>query len=108
MQAVKDAYENTLEKEIQLERLRAEFDALHEEFMRADQKREATFKAKLEAELEVAAGELEGLVTTYNTAKTAKETYESEEARLEGERAAMDAADSTATDAEKAAKDQEV
>lgn len=90
MQEVKDAYKNTLDKEIALERVREEFHLLDAEFQRVNEKRDATFRKMLETELETAAGELEGLVETYNTAKGDKEGYDAVEKKLREERAAMD------------------
>lgn len=90
MQAVKDAYENTLEKEIALERIREEQHLLNMEFTRANDKRDNTVREKLEAELEVAAGELKGFEDTYNTLKADKDKYDEEEKKLMDERAAMD------------------
>lgn len=90
MQKVKDAFENTLEKEIALERIREEYKLLDEEFQRANEKRDATFAKMLEKELETAAGELGGLVEAYNVAKGNKEGYDAVETRLREERQAMD------------------
>lgn len=90
MQRVKDAYENTLEKEIALERIREEYKLLDEEFQRVNEKRDATFAKMLEKELETAAGELGGLVEAYNVAKGNKEGYDAEETKLREERQAMD------------------
>lgn len=61
--------------------------------------------AILEAELEVAAGELGGLKTTFDDAKTAKDTYDEEEERLKNEKANIDG-NADATDDEKAAAQQ--
>lgn len=107
MQTVKDAYENTLEKEVTLARVREEFHLLDAEFQRVNEKRDETFRQQLETEVNQAAGELEGLEGIFNTAKEAKETYDAELTRLQGLRSAMDT-DASATDQQKSDADQAV
>jgi hypothetical protein len=79
-----------LEKEIALERVREEFHLLDAEFQKANEKRDATFKKLLDAELETAAGELFGLNEAFATAKVNKDAYDTTEQKLKDERAAMD------------------
>lgn len=107
MQAVRDAYENTLEKEIQLERVREEFHLLDAEFQRANDKRDETLRQKLEEEVGKAQEELDALKETFRGFEEQKTTWETEDTRLREARAALDD-DDTATADQKDEADQAI
>lgn len=80
---------------------------LFEEDTKLHEAREGVLAGRLEEELGIAEEEFNGLKATWEEAKTAKDTYDAEEARLKKVRSDMDT-DSTKTDADKNAADQAI
>lgn len=80
---------------------------LFEEDTRIHEARELVLAGRLEAELGIAEGEFDVLKGTWEDAKEAKDTYDTEEARLKKVRSDMDT-DDTKTDADKNAADQAI
>lgn len=101
IQTLRDAYMNAIEKEFELIRKQAFMDIIYNDFVQMNQARDQVLKDRLDAELEVSAGELQGLVELFNTAKTAKDTYDTEEQALKDARAALDTADPPASQTDK-------
>lgn len=103
IQTLKDAYMTSLDKEFDLVRKQAFMDILYQDFVRLNEARDQVLRDRLNAELAVATGELDGLKETYNTAKTAKDTWDAEDVTLKAARAALDtqtpAAEQSAKDA---------
>jgi predicted nucleic acid-binding Zn-ribbon protein len=98
--ALRDASEAVVDKEFLLIRAQEYERLLNEDYNRINQARDQVLKDRLDADIATAAGELEGLVTAFNTATTAKAAFDAELQALKDARAALDT-DTSATQTQK-------
>jgi len=73
------------------------YHLLDQEFMNVNEVREATLGDVLQGQLDIAQGELDGLMELFNTAQGAKDDFDAEETRLRAARADLDNADPAAS-----------
>lgn len=106
VQAVREANENIMDKELRLIRLREYEHLLYQEFDVQNQLNEERFKQEIEAEVEKATEELRELKGFFESAEEAKSQWEAEDTRLRGIVEANNAEGSDATEAKKT-EDQE-
>lgn len=104
VQALRDADEAIVSKEMRHHRLNSFREALFEELTRLDEARNEVLAERLTAEIGIAEGEFDAFKTTWEEKKADKDTYDAEETRLREARAAMDTDGST--DAQKSDADQ--
>jgi hypothetical protein len=104
--ALRDAQQNIITKELALARLHEFQHKLSEELQKLEKDREDVLADRLTADLAVSEGEFEGLNEIYKTAKKAKDDYDTRETELRDARTAMDDPNSGATQAQKDDADQ--
>ena len=82
MNDLQDAYINVMQKEMAMIRKQEFSHLLYQEFDNVNEVREATLGAILQAEVELAQTELEGLNELLGTAEETKTNFDAEETRL--------------------------
>lgn len=85
MYALRDQFENVMEKDLELIRINAFYDALHEEFVKANDRRDYTLAQQLEDELERAQYELSELERFLGEAEEIKDNWITRDENLRSE-----------------------
>jgi len=99
--ALRDAQENVIDRELKLTRVREYENLLYQEFDAQNQRNEERIRQEIAAEVEQAQEELKELKGFFETAEEAKNDWITQDERLRRIVESMNSAESTATEEEK-------